>query len=259
LDIQLIPVEQFQAFVVCTSRIAGFLGAIPVLFSGQSPARIKAGLVAVLSLLFFPLLQPYVADVDFRPAAFLVLIVNELLLGMMIALISRLIFTSVEFGGRVVGYQMGFAMANVFDPANQRQTSLISQFQNVFAIMLFLSLDIHHYFIQTAIYSYELLPPGNINLSGEAVPFLLSLSSRMFILGVQFSLPVLCILLLSGLILGILARSFPQINVFLLSFPLNIGISFIVMGLTLGMVKILLSREFDQLPDRILSLLQFLN
>jgi len=259
MDLQLLPVEQFQTFIVCTARVAGFLSAIPVLFSGQTPAQIKAGLTVVISLILFPLLAPFITQVDFRPEAFLLLIINETLLGLMIGLIARLIFTSVEYGGTVIGYQMGFAAANVFDPQNQRQTALISQFQNVFAILLFLSLDIHHYFIKTAIHSYEVLPPGNLNFGGEAVPYLIELSSRMFMLGAQFSIPVLVILLLSGLILGILARTFPQLNVFLLSFPLNIAISFTVIGLTLGLVKILLSREFDMLPNRFFTLLQFLN
>lgn len=259
MDLQLLPVEQFQTFIVCTARVAGFLSAIPVFFSGQTPAQIKAGLTVVISLILFPLLAPFITQVDFRPEAFLLLIINETLLGLMIGLIARLIFTSVEYGGTVIGYQMGFAAANVFDPQNQRQTALISQFQNVFAILLFLSLDIHHYFIKTAIHSYEVLPPGNLNFGGEAVPYLIELSSRMFMLGAQFSAPVLVILLLSGLILGILARTFPQLNVFLLSFPLNIAISFTVIGLTLGLVKILLSREFDMLPNRFFTLLQFLN
>jgi flagellar biosynthesis protein FliR len=257
--LQLLPVDQFQTFVVCTARVAGFLSAIPVYFSAQAPARIKAGLTVALSLLLFPLLQPFITSVDFRGPAFLLLIINETLLGLMLGLIARLIFTSVEFGGTIIGYQMGFAAANIFDPQNQRQTALISQFQNVFAILLFLSLDIHHYFIQTAVHSYELLPPGNLNFGGEAVPFLIELSSRMFMLGAQFSAPVLVILLLSGLILGVLARTFPQLNVFLLSFPLNIGISFVVIGLTLGLVKILLSREFDMLPERFFTLLRYLN
>ncbi len=257
--LQLLPVDQFQTFVVCTARVAGFLSAIPVYFSASAPARIKAGLTIALSLVLFPLLQPFITSVDFRGPAFLLLIINETLLGLMIGLIARLIFTSVEFGGTIIGYQMGFAAANIFDPQNQRQTALISQFQNVFAILLFLSLDIHHYFIQTAVHSYELLPPGNLNFGGEAVPFLIELSSRMFMLGAQFSAPVLVILLLSGLILGVLARTFPQLNVFLLSFPLNIGISFVVIGLTLGLVKILLSREFDMLPERFFTLLRYLN
>lgn len=257
--LQLLPVEEFQTFVVCTARVAGFLSAIPVYFSGQAPARVKAGLTIALSLVLFPILAPFVTELNFSPPAFLLLIINETLLGLMVGLIARLIFTSVEYGGTVIGYQMGFAAANIFDPQNQRQTALISQFQNVFAILLFLSLDIHHYFIQTAVHSYELLPPGNLNFGGEAVPYLIELSSRMFMLGAQFSAPILIILLLSGLILGILARTFPQLNVFLLSFPLNIGISFVVIALTLGLVKMLLSREFDMLPERFFTLLQLLN
>ena len=257
--LEVLPVEQFQTFVVCTARVAGFLTATPVYFSGQTPTRIKAGLTFALSLVLFPILAPFVGEIDFRPTPFLLLIINETLLGMMIGLIARLIFVSVEYGGTVIGYQMGFAAANIFDPQNQRQTALISQFQNVFAILLFLALDIHHYFIRTAVRSYELLPPGKLNLSGEAIPYLLELSSRMFMLGAQFSAPILVILLLSGFILGILARAFPQLNVFLLSFPLNIMISFVVIALTLGIVKILLSREFDMLPERMFTLLQLLS
>ena len=108
-------------------------------------------------------------------------------------------------------------------------------------------------------HSYELLPPGNLNFGGEAVPYLIELSSRMFMLGAQFSAPVLVILLLSGLILGVLSRAFPQLNVFLLSFPLNIGISLVVIALTLGIVRMLLSREFDMLPERFFTLLRYLN
>lgn len=257
--LEVLPVEEFQTFAVCAARVAGFLTATPVYFSGQAPARIKAGLTFALSLLLFPVLAPFVGAVDFRPAAFLLLFINEVLLGMMIGLVARFIFVSVEFGGTVIGYQMGFAAANIFDPQNQRQTALISQFQNVFAILLFLALDIHHYFIRIAVRSYELLPPGNLDFGGNAVPYLLELSSRMFMLGVQFSAPILVILLLSGFILGILARVFPQLNVFMLSFPLNIMISFVVMALTFGVVKTLLSREFDMLPERMLTLLQLLS
>lgn len=259
MHLQIIPVEQFEQFIICTARVVGFVSAIPVFFSAQAPAQIKTGLAVMISIVLFPILSPYVSTLELSIPAFLLLIVNETLLGLMIGLVARLIFTSVEFGGTVIGYQMGFAAANIFDPQNQRQTALISQFQNIYAILLFLTLDIHHYFIRAAASSYDVLPPGYLNFSGEAIPFLIELSSRMFMLGAQFSAPVLVILLLSGLILGILARTFPQLNVFLLSFPLNIGISFIVIGLTLGIVKMLLSREFDALPDRIFTLLQYLN
>lgn len=258
MELQLIPLEQVQIFFMCLARIAGFLGAMPVFSGQQAPARVKAGLAFTTTIILCPLMQESVPLISFTPASFIVFIGSEVLIGMLVGLMARLIFTAVEYGGTVIGFQMGFAAANVFDPQNQRQISLVSQFQNVFAIFIFLAIGGHHMFLRAAVESYAILPPGGINLSGEAIPYLMTLSSRMFSLGVQFSAPVLAVLLLSGLILGILARTFPQGNVFLLSFPLNIGISFTVIGLTLNLVLITLSREFDDLYERIFTILSLL-
>lgn len=197
--------------------------------------------------------------IPFEFVPFTLFIINEILLGALIGLISRLIFTAIQFGGRIIGFQMGFAMANVMDPQGGGQTSLISQFQNVFAILIFLAIDGHHVFFQTAVRSYEYLPPGNLNFSGEAVPYLFELSSNMFSLAIQISSPVIVLLLLSSFSLGCMARVFPQLQVFVLSFPLNISISFTVMGLTLSMTYVVLRREFDDLGARILTILQHLN
>lgn len=259
MDLQLIPVEQFQTFLVVTSRVAGFIGAIPVISSAQTPARVKTALVVALSLALFPVMADAVPKVSFSPGPFLLLVISELLLGLLLGLVARLIFTAVEFGATVIGFQMGFAAANVFDPQSERQVALISQFQNIFAILIFLAINGHFMFLHTAVLSYELLPPGQLNLSGEAVPYLMELSAHMFAIGVQFSAPVLAVLLLSGLILGILARVFPQLNVFLISFPINIGTAFVVIALTLNMLSIMIRREFDTLAERFVLLLQYLN
>ena len=259
MDVQVIPIQEFQVFLICLSRVAGFIGAIPVLIGAQTPTQVKAGLVVMISLVLFPVMEPSIPPLSYEPGSFLLLIIAEVLLGSMIALIARMIFTAVEYGGTVIGYQMGFAAANVFDPQNERQISLISQFKNIFAILIFLAMDDHHIFLQVAGESYKILPPGVFNISGEAIPYLLKLSSRIFFLGIQFSAPILAVLLLSGLILGIMARVFPQLNVFLLSFPLNIAISFTVIALTLPLVSILIRREFDNLGERIFTLLQLLN
>jgi len=259
VDFQTIPINEFQIFLICLSRVAGFIGAVPVLLAAQTPPQLKAGLVFMTALLLFPVMEPSIPPVSFQPGTFLLLMLSEVLLGSLIGLVARMVFTAVEFGGTVIGYQMGFAAANIFDPSGERQLALISQFQNVFAILIFLAIDGHHVFFQVAAQSYEILPPGVFNISGDAIPYLITLSSRIFILGIQFSAPVLAVLLLSGLILGILARVFPQLNVFLLSFPLNIGISFTVIGLTLPLVTILLRREFDDLGERFFTIMQMLN
>jgi flagellar biosynthetic protein FliR len=80
----------------------------------------------------------------------------------------------------------------------------------------------------------------------------------MFVLAVRFSAPVLVVLLLSGLALGLMARIFQQLNVFMLSFPVNIGVSFISIGLTLQLLAVMLNREFAALPERFHTLLSLL-
>jgi flagellar biosynthetic protein FliR len=249
-------VAGFQLFLVCLARMAAMLGTLPVFGSGTAPARVRIGLAVMLSLLIFPVVRPHLPPPDFSPAALALLILGESLLGLMVGFIAQLVLTSVEVGGTIIGYKMGFAAANVFDPQSQRQIELISQYQNVIAILIFLALDVHHLFLRAVVRSYELLPPGGIDVGSDAIPFLMTLVSRMFVLGIQLSAPILAVLILASLVMGILARVFPQLNVFMLSYPLNIGVGFLVMGLTLSLMVLVLEREFGFVPERILYLLQ---
>jgi len=245
VDIQLVPIEQFQTFLLCFSRVMAILSAIPVINSRQAPPQVRIGLAFATALLLFPLMAKHTPQIQFSLVQFSLVMVNEVLIGLLLGLVARLIFTAVSFGGTIIGYQMGFAAANIFDPQTTQQLSIMSQFSNIIAILIFLALNLHHIFFKVIVDSYILLPPGTLNLSGQAVPLLMDLAGHMFLLSVTLSAPVLALLLISNLVLGILARVFPQLNVFLLSFPMNIGISLLVIGLTLHILPFMLSREFD--------------
>lgn len=258
MELQNIPVERFQAFLICAARIGSMLGSLPIFSGGQVPMKIRTTLALAFSLVMFPVVEPMLPRPDFSALNLGLLMANEAVLGLMVGFVGRLVFNAVEFGGTVIGYQMGFAAANVFDPQNQQQTSLIAQFQNVLAILIFLALDIHHIFLRAIVASYETLPPGVFDFSGGAVPYLLQLSGNIFILGVKFSAPVLAVLLISGMVLGILSRIFPQLNVFMLSYPLNIGLALLGIGLTLSLVTSLLGREFNALWDQLQHLFRLL-
>ena len=258
MDLQLVPLQQFQTFLLCLARVIALIAAIPVFAGNQISGRIKIGLAVATTLLLFPSMAPYAPKVAFTVTEFGLLIINEVLLGVLIGLVAQLIFAAVTFGGTVIGYQMGFAAANIFDPQTTQQLSLMSHFINILALLAFLSFDIHHFFFKIIVESYIILPPGFLDFSHGAVQQLMHLGGQMFVLGVKFSAPVLALLLIANLVLGILARVFPQLNVFMLSFPLNIGISFLVIGLTLNTMVFTLRREFDTMGENILNLLQLL-
>lgn len=255
MDLPFIPLQQFQDFLLCLARVIALVAAIPAFTSSQVAGRIKIGLAVMTSLLLFPAMAPFTPKVALPLTEFGLLIVNEVLVGVMIGLVTQMVFAAINFGGTVIGYQMGFAAANIFDPQTTQQLSLMSQFVNILALMAFLALDVHHFFFRAIIESYTVLPPGYLDFSQGAVQELMRLASHMFVLGVKFSAPVLALLLITNLVLGILARVFPQLNVFMLSFPLNIGIAFLVISLTLGATFSVLRREFDTMGENIINLL----
>ncbi len=247
-----------QGFLICLVRVGSMIATIPIFSGGQVPAQLRIAIAFIFSLLIFPAVQENLPHVTYEPVSLLLLVGGELLLGTMVGFMAQLVFMAAEFGGSIIGYQMGFAAANVFDPANQRQVALISQFQSVFAILLFLVLNVHHLFFEAIVASFQMLPPGKLNLGGGAIMMIMEIANHSLILGLRLGAPILALLILSNLTLGVMSRVFPQLNAFLLSFPLNIGISFVLIGLTFEMVASLLQQEFSLLADRFLQLFSLL-
>ncbi|MBN2792303.1 MAG: flagellar biosynthetic protein FliR [Desulfuromonadales bacterium] len=243
-----------QGFLICLARVAAMFAAIPVFSGAQIPPQMRIGVAVMFAMLTYPVVKGFIPVGSITPVELGLMVAAEIILGLLVGFLAQLVFMAAEFAGSLIGYQMGFAAANVFDPSTQQQVALISQFQGIFAILLFLSLDIHHLFLEAIVASFEMLPPGSMNLSGGAIPLIVEVANHSLILSLRLVAPILALLILSNLTLGVMARVFPQLNVFLLSFPLNIGISFIVMGLTLGIFASILQGEFSTLTERFLNL-----
>mgnify|MGYP006273239141 len=256
MEIQLFSMQNWYVLLVILARMAAMIGALPIFTSSQAAMRLRLGLAIMISLLLFPMLDISLTEQQTTTIGLGLVVVQEALLGLLMGFVIQLLFFAVQFGGTIVGYQMGFAAANILDPQHQQQIPLLSQFQNVFAILLFLALDVHHMLIRVMVHSYELLPPGAFDFSGGAIPFVMELTGEMFVLGLQIIAPVMVALMLSMFILGIMSRVFSQLQVFLLSFPINIGMALIIIGLSMEMVLSLMENEFQALQERLLHMLQ---
>ncbi len=256
MEIELFSIEQWYVFLIVLARMAAVVAALPVFTASQASMRMRLGLAAGFSVLLYPVLDIPVDPGQMTPAGLGFIVVQEALLGLLLGFVIQLIFFAVQLGGTVVGYQMGFAAANILDPQNQEQMPLLAQFQNVFAILVFLALNAHHTVLRVMVRSYDILPPGNLDFSGGAIPFLMELTGQMFVLGVQLVAPVMMALIVSMFILGIMSRVFSQLQVFLLSFPINISLALIILGLSLEMIMLMLEYEFFEIQDRLLRILR---
>lgn len=258
MDLPQFTLPLIQGFIICLSRIAAMFATIPVFSGAQIPPQFRVGVAVMFAMMTYPLVKGYIPAGSYEPVELGVVIAGELILGLLVGFLAQLVFMAAEFAGAVVGYQMGFAAANIFDPSTQQQVSLLSQFQGILAILLFLAFDVHHLFLEAIVASFEMLPPGDLTFSGGAIPMLVDVTSHSFILSLRIMAPIMALLILTSLGLGIMSRVFPQLNVFMLSFPLKIGIALIVMGMTMGVVSRILGNEFSVLSERFLNLFSLL-
>lgn len=237
------------ALVLC--RIAGLFAAMPLIGGRRVPTRIKVAVVFGITIVCMPILRltPPAVPADVFTMGLLVL--QEVLIGLTLGFITQIIFGAVEFCGQIVGMQMGFSIAQVIDPAQGAQTQIMSVMQLLLASLLFLSLNIHHLFIGAIVDSFRVIPLGGWQMSEALIRFLVKASSELLMLGIRLAAPVMVTLLLTSVVLGVMARSFPQMNVFMVSFPLNIGLGFMVLGATLLLFFHVLEVSFGQLKEQI--------
>ncbi len=245
-------------FVLVLSRVAGIFAALPV-FGGQMvPMRIKVIVVLMITLVCFPSLAITPPAMPNDAFTFGLLMLSEVAVGITLAFIAQILFAAVDFSGQIIGMQMGFTISQIIDPTRGSQAQVMSVLQTLFATLIFLSLNIHHMFIRAIVDSFSVIPLGGWHLNGEIMTFLIKRTTDVFIIGVRLAAPVMVLLLLTSVALGVMARAFPQMNIFMISLPLNIGIGFVILGRTLMFFFHVLEVSFGQLKGQIDTLFRLM-
>jgi flagellar biosynthetic protein FliR len=245
-------------FMLVLSRVAGIFAALPVFGGRTIPLRIKAITVFMITLVCFPTLSVALPQVPSDAFSLALLAFSELMIGLTLAFITQIIFAAVEFSGQIIGMQMGLTISSILDPSHGTQTQIMSVIQSLFATLMFLSLNIHHLFIRAIMDSFKVIPLGGWRLSGELVNFLVMRTADIFIIGIRLAAPVMVALLLTTVALGIMARAFPQMNIFMISLPLNVGLGLIIMGMTLTIFFHVLEVSFGNLNSQIEALFRLM-
>jgi flagellar biosynthetic protein FliR len=220
------------SFIWPLTRILGLIMVAPVFGHRAVPARVKIGLGIFIALIIAPTLPP-MPDVGLGSWHGLFILVQQLLIGIAIGFIMRVVFAAVEAAGEIVGLQMGLGFASFFDPQSAGQTLVLARFFNILAILVFLAVNAHLLLLGVLVDSFQSLPVSTQPLSAAGFFNVAAFGSTVFAVGLQLALPLIAILLMTNLSLGILTRSAPQLNIFAIGFPITLGVGLIVLDLTL--------------------------
>jgi flagellar biosynthetic protein FliR len=210
-------------------RILAMLATAPVFDNRTVQRRTRVGLAALIAILMMPLLPapPVLSSAQAIPV-----LIQQILIGVAMGFSMRLVFAAFEMAGDLLGLQMGLAFAQFIDPARGTQTPLIGSFLGVLAMLTFLVIDGHLMVIAAVVQSFELIPIS-ANLSVVNSQSIALAGSIMFMLALQISLPVMAAVLISNIVLGILARAAPQLNVMSIGFSITIGVGLWILWVSL--------------------------
>lgn len=237
----------YTTFGVCLLafvRIALIFRQAPILGSNHLKAQAKVGLAAALTLVIVPTLK-IPDNFPTEPIGYVICILSQVGVGLAIGFVSYLVMAAAQFGGEMMDIQMGLSAAATMDPSSGGTSKLIMRLNFYIAMLLYLQVDGHLELFRALYKSFDIVPVTTFHINQGLIDLFIDHSKDIFIVGLQIAAPPLAALFITQIAMGLLARVAPQMNVFMLSFPLNIGIGLMMLSLGLPMIQTLLLQQFD--------------
>jgi flagellar biosynthetic protein FliR len=241
----MISLEQIEIFFLVFIRIGALLFMAPIFGSSRVQIRVKTGLALIMTFLLLPAISYRGPEQIGSIWDLSVGLLGELLIGIVIGFMIGLIFEAVKLAGQLVGFQMGFGIVNIIDPVSGGQYSVIAQLVNIMALLIFLSIDGHHIVLHALSESFETIPLLGFSFSGGLLDQIIRLTGGMYSIALKIGAPIIAISLFASVALGLIARTVPQINVFIVGFPLKIAAGLLGVGFCLPYVATFLRELFS--------------
>jgi flagellar biosynthetic protein FliR len=213
--------NQFAAFTLVLARVGALIMVAPIFGSKAIPIRVRALLAVSITLLTTPLVATH-SPVDMTNLlVFAKFMASEALIGFLLGFGITLLLSGVQLAGQIVSQLGGTALADVFDPTLDANVSIFSQFFYFLTIAMFVMLDGHRLLMDALLDTYTWLPVGKASLGPSYVDALTTLLSHSFTLGIRAAAPTMTALLMATLVLGLIGRTMPQINILAVGFGIN--------------------------------------
>ncbi len=217
-------------------RTLALMTSAPVLSMRTVPVRVKVGL-SMLVALGAQASLPEMPVVPMDSAEGLRLVAQQVAVGLTMGFAARIVFTSVEFAGELIGLQMGLNFASFFDPTTGSQGTATSRFFSTMGAWLFVVINGHLLLMAAVIQSFEAFPVGGAILGVVTELHPQTWGGDIFRLGLWLALPIVSMLLFVNLVLGVISRVAQQIQIFSVGFAITVCIGLVGMLLTLPLME----------------------
>jgi flagellar biosynthetic protein FliR len=247
----------FYNWLLVFLRVGAFLTVLPFFSAVNFPVTLRVALSALTALLLAPLLPPFpLGRLELLPL--LGVMIREVGIGLLLGFVSRMVFYAADLAGGVVATEMCLNLGAFFNPLNQQSEQAPGMILFFLASVVMLTLDLHHWVLAGFERTYAVLPMGGGHLNGALFEAIVLHTSRIFVVGMQISAPIIAVSFVITLVFAMLSRAVPQMNVFILSFSFRIVGGLIVFGFTLQLTAQHVMNYLRRLPDDLLVVGQLL-
>lgn len=248
--------KDLLTFLFVFIRIAAVFMVIPFFSADVVPRRITAIIAFFLGLVLLPVIPPLVVDLQTVSAFYLLLVtLHELFLGLSLGLAVTVIFSGAQIAGELMGYSMGFAIANTLDPMTGTEAPITANFFYILTFLLFIIMDGHHLFIKAIQQSFALVPIGDGLPRAGFFLGVVTYASGMFTIALKMAAPIIGILLIIHVAFALIARAVPQMNVFIVSFPVTIAVGLIFIAFTIRMMPFFIQAPIQAAYEFMLAMM----
>lgn len=253
LSFSLVTVEYFLMILV---RVASFVFIAPFFGMTNTPFRVKVGFSVFVTIILFQILPKTTLDYQ-GVFGYAVIIVKEGITGLLIGFAANICNSIILLAGNMIDMEIGLSMATVFDPMTNSQVNITGNLYNYFLLMLLLVTDMHHYILNAVVDSYELIPIAGQTFDWEHLfsSFLMFVTD-LFVIAFRIILPIFVVSMILNVILGIMAKVAPQMNMFAVGMQLKVLVGFLVMFLTIRLLPNISNFIFKEMKKLIVAFIE---
>lgn len=243
-------------FILVFVRMTGLFVIAPIFGRRSIPVYLKVGLALMTALLLMNAVKMSPVDFGNNIYSYTLLIFKEFVVGIILGYIANVIFDAILMAGQLIDMQVGFGMVNVLDPISNIQIPISSNFYYMISMMVLMASNGHHVIMKGLFESYKFIPAGEVAFNTILLNDVLASFSKMFLIGFKISAPIIAAILVTDIALGIISKSIPQLNVFIVGMPAKIILGVLVMVLTIPAFIYLVGFMVGELDNEMLKVIK---
>ena len=248
---------EFEYFLLILARVASFVFVAPFFSMNNTPRRVKTAFSFFFAILIYETTMPHEA-IEYRTVLEYALIVaHEVFTGLIIGLAVNICTHIVTFAGRMIDMEIGLAMASEYDPLTKESVSISGMLYQYMVLLILVVSNMHQYLIKAFVETYTLIPVnGAVFHSDRMLSAIISFMSDYINIGFRICLPVFCVLLITNVILGIMAKVAPQMNMFAVGMQIKLLFGLGAMFLTIGMLPYISDFIFTEMKTMMVTFVE---